>query len=328
MTIRVSDRAASEAFYDTVLEPLGIDTTYSDARFAEWDDFSLTAADAEHPVTRRLHVAFGARSRELVEAFWRAGTQAGHRDDGAPGPRPQYRDDYYGGFLLDPDGNSAEAVHHAEIRPPGHIDHLWIRVADVAGRRGLLRPRRALRRLPAQGRRARPRALRRRRRLVLARGRARRPRTSTWPSRRPRTPTVDAFHRRRWRPATATTARPASARATTRGYYGAYVLDPDAQQHRGRQPQPLRQWRPVGDRGMRAGDFGHADPGARTGGRSGSHRRQMRLASSPLAVADASRRSSRRSRAALSRSPSPASSGVSAAWRAASSRLRLAPPSG
>ncbi|HEY2635952.1 MAG TPA: VOC family protein, partial [Solirubrobacteraceae bacterium] len=40
-------------------------------------------------------------------------------------------DDYYGGFLRDPDGNSAEAVHHAEIRPPGHIDHLWIRVADV-----------------------------------------------------------------------------------------------------------------------------------------------------------------------------------------------------
>jgi catechol 2,3-dioxygenase-like lactoylglutathione lyase family enzyme len=131
VTIRVADRAASEAFYATVLEPLGIEATYSDARFAEWDDFSLTMADAEHPVTRGLHIGFGARSRELVEAFWRAGRQAGHRDDGAPGPRPEYRDDYYGGFLLDPDGNSAEAVHHAEIRPPGHVDHLWIRVADV-----------------------------------------------------------------------------------------------------------------------------------------------------------------------------------------------------
>jgi catechol 2,3-dioxygenase-like lactoylglutathione lyase family enzyme len=131
VTIRVADRAASEAFYATVLEPLGIEATYSDARFAEWDDFSLTVADAEHPVTRGLHIGFGTRSRELVEAFWRAGTQAGHRDDGAPGPRPEYRDDYYGGFLLDPDGNSAEAVDHAEIRPPGHIDHLWIRVADV-----------------------------------------------------------------------------------------------------------------------------------------------------------------------------------------------------
>jgi catechol 2,3-dioxygenase-like lactoylglutathione lyase family enzyme len=131
VTIRVSDRAASQAFYSTVLEPLGIEATYSDARFAEWDDFSLTMADAEHPVTRGLHIGFGARSREHVEAFWRAGTGAGHPDDGAPGPRPQYRQDYYGGFLRDPDGNSAEAVHHAEIRPPGHIDHLWIRVADV-----------------------------------------------------------------------------------------------------------------------------------------------------------------------------------------------------
>jgi len=131
VTIRVADRAAAQAFYSTVLEPLGIDTTYSDARFAEWDDFSLARGDAEHPVTRRLHIGFGARSRELVDAFWRAGTRAGHPEDGAPGPRTQYRDDYYGGFLRDPDGNSVEAVHHGEIRPPGHIDHLWIRVADV-----------------------------------------------------------------------------------------------------------------------------------------------------------------------------------------------------
>jgi catechol 2,3-dioxygenase-like lactoylglutathione lyase family enzyme len=135
VTIRVSDRAASKAFYDTVLEPLGVETTYSDARFAEWDDFSLAAADDENPVTRGLHIGFGTRSREHVDAFWRAGTQAGHRDDGAPGPRPEYRDDYYGAFLLDPDGNSAEAVHHGEIRPPGHIDHLWVRVADVPAAR-------------------------------------------------------------------------------------------------------------------------------------------------------------------------------------------------
>jgi len=66
VTIRVADRAASEAFYSTVLQPLGMESTYSDARFAEWDDFSLTAADARHPVTRRLHIAFGARSRELL----------------------------------------------------------------------------------------------------------------------------------------------------------------------------------------------------------------------------------------------------------------------
>ena len=66
-----------------------------------------------------------------MDAFWRAGVEAGYRDDGEPGPRPQYMDDYYGGFLLDPDGNSAEAVHHGGLRG-GLFDHLWIRVADVA----------------------------------------------------------------------------------------------------------------------------------------------------------------------------------------------------
>ena len=56
--------------------------------------------------------------------------RAGRRP--APGPRPEYGDDYYGAFLLDPDGNSAEAVHHGSLRRGGHVDHLWIRVADVA----------------------------------------------------------------------------------------------------------------------------------------------------------------------------------------------------
>jgi predicted lactoylglutathione lyase len=132
VTIRVSDREAGQRFYDTVLQALGFVATYSDARFAEWDDFSLTKADADTPATRRLHIGFGTTSRELVDAFWRAGTEAGYADDGPPAPRPEYRDDYYGAFLLDPDGNSAEAVYHADIRPPGHIDHLWIRVADRA----------------------------------------------------------------------------------------------------------------------------------------------------------------------------------------------------
>ena len=63
----------------------------------------------------------------------RSGVPAWRRDfesDGEPGPRPVYGGDYYGGFLLDPDGNSAEAVHHEGSRT-GQVDHLWIRVADV-----------------------------------------------------------------------------------------------------------------------------------------------------------------------------------------------------
>ncbi len=132
VTIRVSDREASARFYDTVLSTLGVERTHGDEGLVEWDDFSLSPATDDKPVTRRLHVGFAAPSRPHVDAFWRAGTQAGHRDDGAPGPRPQYTTDYYGAFLLDPDGNSAEAVHHGSLRAGGNVDHLWIRVADLA----------------------------------------------------------------------------------------------------------------------------------------------------------------------------------------------------
>jgi catechol 2,3-dioxygenase-like lactoylglutathione lyase family enzyme len=120
VTIRASDRQASERFYDTVLSVIG----------SEWNDFSVLEADAETPVTRGLHIGFGAPSRDLVDAFWQAGVDAGFKSDGEPGPRPEYGDDYYGGFLLDPDGNSAEAVHHEGSRT-GRVDHLWIRVADL-----------------------------------------------------------------------------------------------------------------------------------------------------------------------------------------------------
>jgi catechol 2,3-dioxygenase-like lactoylglutathione lyase family enzyme len=132
VTIRVSDREASERFYETVLRTLGVAKTYSDEYLAEWDDFSLSPTEAEKPVTRRLHVGFVAPSSGHVDAFWRAGRVAGFRDDGAPGPRPEYGGDYYGGFLLDPDGNSAEAVHHGSLRQDGVVDHVWMRVADVA----------------------------------------------------------------------------------------------------------------------------------------------------------------------------------------------------
>jgi|SRR3954470_3971763 catechol 2,3-dioxygenase-like lactoylglutathione lyase family enzyme len=136
VTIRVRDRAASERFYSTVLIPLGIDKTYRTNLFSEWQDFALAEAERRSPATRRLHVAFVAPTREQVDEFWRAGTEAGYADDGPPGERPQYRDDYYGAFLLDPDGNSVEAVNHGRLRRGGIVDHLWIRVADLAAAKG------------------------------------------------------------------------------------------------------------------------------------------------------------------------------------------------
>jgi catechol 2,3-dioxygenase-like lactoylglutathione lyase family enzyme len=132
VTIRASDREASERFYNTVLPRLAIRQTYSGEEGVEWDDFSLAAAEDDKPVTRRLHIGFAAPSRAEVDDFWQAGTEAGFRSDGEPGPRPEYGETYYGSFLLDPDGNSAEAVHHDNLRRGGNVDHLWIRVADLA----------------------------------------------------------------------------------------------------------------------------------------------------------------------------------------------------
>ena len=130
--IAVSDLAASERFYRTVLGVLGAEPRYANAEIVEWGDWDTLATNSEHPVTRGLHVGFRARDRAQVDAFWQAGVDAGYRDDGEPGPRTQYAPTYYGAFLLDPDGNSVEAVHYEreDAVPDGHVDHLWIRVRD------------------------------------------------------------------------------------------------------------------------------------------------------------------------------------------------------
>jgi catechol 2,3-dioxygenase-like lactoylglutathione lyase family enzyme len=130
--IAVSDVPASGRFYRTVLSVLGVEPSYAGPDMVGWDDWWIGPTDGEHPVTRGLHVAFRAPDRAAVDAFWQAGINAGHPDDGAPGPRTVYGSDYYGGFLLDPDGNSVEAVHTDRERPVpnGRIDHLWLRVRD------------------------------------------------------------------------------------------------------------------------------------------------------------------------------------------------------
>jgi catechol 2,3-dioxygenase-like lactoylglutathione lyase family enzyme len=129
--IRAADRSVSERFYRTALGAIGVEPTRELPQIVAWDDFAIVGADADHPPTRHLHIGFVAPSRAAVDAFWQAGVDAGYRDDGAPGVRAQYRPDYYGAFLLDPDGNSAEAVDHNDTRRGGNIDHLWIGVADL-----------------------------------------------------------------------------------------------------------------------------------------------------------------------------------------------------
>jgi catechol 2,3-dioxygenase-like lactoylglutathione lyase family enzyme len=112
VTIRVADYEASRRFYTVVLAPLGIELDHADddLRFAEWGDFSI-AADGE-PLSRNVHVAFSAADNANVDAFWRAGVEAGFGSNGAPGERAQYHAGYYAAYLLDPDGNNVEAVCH------------------------------------------------------------------------------------------------------------------------------------------------------------------------------------------------------------------------
>ncbi len=131
VSIRADDLAASERFYRTVLGALGVEPTSTADDRVEWDEFRLASASSEHPPTRNLHVGFVAPSRERVDEFWRTGIDAGYEDDGPPGERPQYTPGYYGAFLRDPDGNSAEAVRHDFVRRGGQIDHLWIGVRDL-----------------------------------------------------------------------------------------------------------------------------------------------------------------------------------------------------
>jgi catechol 2,3-dioxygenase-like lactoylglutathione lyase family enzyme len=123
VTIRTSDLAASEAFYGTVLPALGVSKRAT---------FSIEAGPSP---TARLHIGFSAPSPAEVDEFWRVGTEAGYASDGEPGPRPQYGPDYYGAFLLDPDGNSAEAMHNSFERGRAEIDHLWLRVSDLTAAR-------------------------------------------------------------------------------------------------------------------------------------------------------------------------------------------------
>jgi catechol 2,3-dioxygenase-like lactoylglutathione lyase family enzyme len=132
VTIRVPDLAVASSAFTAVLDALKIKQTSSTPSFSVWGNFALTQTDEEHPIARRLHVAFIAPSTAHVDRFARAGIDAGFADDGAAGPRPNYAEDYYAAFLKERAGNTFEAVHREGKRPRGNIDHVAIRVSDVA----------------------------------------------------------------------------------------------------------------------------------------------------------------------------------------------------
>jgi catechol 2,3-dioxygenase-like lactoylglutathione lyase family enzyme len=226
VTIRVADRDASRRFYETVLAPLGHAISHSGGHFDEWNDFGVAQAREDRPVTRGLHVTFVARSRAEVDAFWRAGTDAGYASDGEPGLRPEYQGDYYGAFLIDSDGNSAEAVYHGRARDGDNvIDHLWIRVADLDASKRFyetITPILGLRIANEQAERFHIAA--RDRSFTLVRGVPSENVHMAFPV--PDDATVGEFHR----VALAAGYRnngPPGERRYHPGYYGAFVLDPD-----------------------------------------------------------------------------------------------------
>jgi catechol 2,3-dioxygenase-like lactoylglutathione lyase family enzyme len=119
--LNISDPQKSRRFYESALRVLGyepmveVPKEFTDGKLVigygvpPKPDFWMVEGKPNDP---RIHIAFRADNREQVDAFYKAALAAGGRDNGAPGPRPHYHKDYYGAFVLDPDGHNIEAVCH------------------------------------------------------------------------------------------------------------------------------------------------------------------------------------------------------------------------
>ncbi|RWM92652.1 MAG: VOC family protein [Mesorhizobium sp.] len=117
----VRDVKASRRFYGAVLEVLGVPIGGEAEDYFWADELFVSSADsraAQGVLTGRHHLAFQAKDRAMVDAFYQAGLAAGGKDNGAPGER-HYHPGYYAAFLLDPDGSNIEAVFHGEAKRSG-----------------------------------------------------------------------------------------------------------------------------------------------------------------------------------------------------------------
>lgn len=126
-SLGVSDIGRSRHFYDEALRPLGLvriidfgadrGSDYGAVPGVLGVEFTITAETRTEASCPGAHLCFRAPDRAAVDAFHRAALLSGGRDDGAPGLRPHYHADYYGAFVLDPDGHRIEAVCHAPLTP-------------------------------------------------------------------------------------------------------------------------------------------------------------------------------------------------------------------
>jgi catechol 2,3-dioxygenase-like lactoylglutathione lyase family enzyme len=117
----VTDIDKSKAFYAAALRPLGIalmmEVTAEQTGAGAHAGFGAAGKAffwiGNHgPPRSGVHIAFAADSRAQVDQFYRAAMNAGGKDNGGPGLRPYYHENYYGAFVFDPDGNNIEAVCH------------------------------------------------------------------------------------------------------------------------------------------------------------------------------------------------------------------------
>jgi catechol 2,3-dioxygenase-like lactoylglutathione lyase family enzyme len=116
VSIGVRDVAASQKFYDAAFKPLGYERMSSgegSAGYGHGKSIYFWLGETEHPVKADmrsgLHFSFHAESRKAVDAFYAAAIKAGGKDNGKPGLRADYSDNYYAAFVIDPDGYRLEA---------------------------------------------------------------------------------------------------------------------------------------------------------------------------------------------------------------------------
>lgn len=121
VSIPVSDFRRARKFYVAALKPLGytlwMEYPPNAAGFAEGGSASVWIAARGRKVRDTIHVAMRARSRKAVQDFHDLALRAGGKDNGAPGFRLEYGDDYYAAFVYDPDGNNIEACYFGAKAP-------------------------------------------------------------------------------------------------------------------------------------------------------------------------------------------------------------------